>query len=332
MKMKSKETLLVVSAGILLSAAAGISCCFFSIICGIICFLFGLILTVVFFTAAKIRDKRIEELNGYLQIVCSGNYDLDVRDNKEGELSILKNNIYKVILLLRSSNDALKKDKVYLADSLTDISHQLKTPLTSIMMMTDLIKEETQNKKCREFASIIENQNEKMKWLITNLLKISKLDAGTADFKRENVSISSVIEESLRPFMITLDLKEIDLVTDIKDFSFRGDKKWTAEAIQNIIKNCIEGTDKGGRIKISTSSTNVFNQVIIEDNGMGICKEDLPHIFERFYHGKNASEDSVGIGLALAKTIVEQEKGDISVASKLNEGTKFTVKFYKVIV
>ena len=226
----------------------------------------------------------------------------------------------------------LIKDKTYLADSLADISHQLKTPLTSMMVMTDLIKENGQPEKRDEFLSIIEGQLDKMKWLITNLLKLSRLDAGTVEFKTEPFSIKNAVEQSLNPFLVTLELKQIELLNNAEDFTVTGDEGWTVEAIENIIKNCIEHTDKNGRLTISSKGTNLYTSLIITDSGCGIEPEDLPHIFERFYQGKNAHCESVGIGLALAKTIFEKERATITVNSEIGVGSEFEIRFYNAIV
>ncbi len=300
--------------------------------CALVCLILGMILTAVSFFYTKKRYDRINELNNYLSLICAGNYDLDISDNTEGELSILKNNIFKVMMLLNSQNDMLKKDKVYLADSLADISHQLKTPLTSMTIMTELIRNEYNDEKKQEFLSVIEAQLDKMSWLILTLLKLSKLDAETAEFKKECVSIKEVIDKSIKQFLVTLDIKEIEIINNAQDFTFIGDSSWTVEAIENIIKNCIEHSDKNGRIEISTDSTTIYDSIIIRDNGTGISEENLPHIFERFYHGDNSSGDSVGIGLALSKTVFEKENGSISCTSSAGEGTEFEIKFYKAIV
>lgn len=305
---------------------------FLNLICAGICFCMGTALCVTFGIVTKKRIDKIEKLNDYLSLVCSGKYDLDIADNTEGELSILKNNLYKVISLLRTQNEMLKKDKTALADSLADISHQLKTPLTSMMVMTDLLKSEHNKEKNEEFINVMETQLDKMKWLISTLLKLSKLDAGTADFKKEEFLLSTAFEEVLNPFLITLELKEITLDKNIPDIIIRGDKSWSVQAIQNIVKNCIEHTDKNGRLTVFAQDTNIYTQVIIKDNGCGIVKEDLPHIFERFYHGKNSSKDSVGIGLAFAKEVFEKENATVTVKSQEGIGSEFEIRFYKSIV
>lgn len=287
---------------------------------------------MIFAAVTKRRYKNLNDLNDYLSLVCKGIYDMNIDDNTEGELSILKNNLYKVITLLQSQNEYLKNDKLYLADSIADISHQLKTPLTSMMVMCELLENEENPDKRQEFVAVINNQLSKMKWLITNILKISKLDADATEFKREEVSISKVLDDSLKPFVLTAELKNVAIQNGANDFVFNGDESWTVEAVSNIVKNCLEHTNDGGKIIISSGSTNLYNKLTISDNGCGIAEEDLPHIFERFYHGKNSSKDSVGIGLALAKTVFEKENASVSVESEQGRGSVFEIRFYKSVV
>lgn len=330
--MINKDIKIIVLVGIFGTIVATVVALFFNVVCSVVTFLLGAILTLTFYIVTKKRYKKIADLNNYLSLVCAGNYMIDINDNTEGELSILKNNLYKVIVLLRSKNELLEKDKIYLADSLADISHQLKTPLTSLMVMVDLLKDEKNIDKQKEFISIIEIQISKIKWLVENLLKLSKLDAGTIKFKKEKIDVLSVITKSLSPFLVQMEMKNISLETTINDFSFTGDLNWTSEAVENIIKNCIEHTDDNGKLNIETGVTNIYSYIKITDNGCGIKKKDLPHIFERFYQGENSSKESVGIGLALAKTIVENQGGSIEVTSEENVGTEFIIKFNKMVV
>lgn len=330
--MINKDVKIIIILGIAITAVMSIICLFIEPICAIITLLLGAIITGIFALYTKQRYKRLNELNNYLSAVCSGDFDLKIAENTEGELSILSNNLYKVITILKTQNEMLIKDKTYLADSLADISHQLKTPLTSMMVMTDLIKENGQPEKRDEFLSIIEGQLDKMKWLITNLLKLSRLDAGTVEFKNEPFSIKNAVEQSINPFLVTIELKQIELLNNADDFTVTGDEGWTVEAIGNIIKNCIEHTDKNGRLTISSTGTNLYTSIVITDNGCGIEAEDLPHIFERFYQGKNAHNESVGIGLALAKAVFEKERATITVNSEIGIGSEFEIRFYNAIV
>ncbi|WP_296079200.1 HAMP domain-containing sensor histidine kinase [uncultured Eubacterium sp.] len=330
--MNDKEIRIVLIVSSVLTVVLSIICAFFSKICAVLCLVLGISLIIIFTVVTKRRYKNLNDLNDYLSLVCKGIYDMNIDDNIEGELSILKNNLYKVITLLQSQNEYLKNDKLYLADSIADISHQLKTPLTSMMVMCELLENEENPDKRREFVAVINNQLSKMKWLITNILKISKLDADATEFKREEVSISKVLDDSLKPFVLTAELKNITIQNNTNDFVFNGDESWTVEAVSNIVKNCIEHTNDGGKITIASESTNLYNKLTISDNGCGIAEEDLPHIFERFYHGKNSSKDSVGIGLALAKTVFEKENASVSVESEQGKGSVFEIRFYKSVV
>lgn len=330
--MTDNSLKIIAAAGVIITVVSAVVCIFIQPWCALVCVLTGLCLTAVFLVYTKKRIDKLAELNNYLSLVCSGNFELDIADNAEGELSILKNNLYKVIILLRSQNEQLKKDKVYLADSLADISHQLKTPLTSMMVMTDLISKDSDPDKRAELIGIMETQLDKMKWLITNLLKLSKLDAGTAGFKHEIFSVKEVISQSVTPFLVAMDLKGINFIDMSSDFEIKGDDNWSTEAFANIIKNCLEHTERDGTITVSSEITTLYNSIIITDNGCGIAPQDLPHVFERFYHGKNSGGDSVGIGLALAKAVFENENAGISIQSRENEGTKFEIRFYKSVI
>ncbi|MBR1849691.1 MAG: HAMP domain-containing histidine kinase [Lachnospiraceae bacterium] len=280
----------------------------------------------------KKRYTDIEALNAYLDKVLSGDETPDITTQEEGELSILKNNIYKTTTKLKHQQDLLAGDQKRMADALADISHQLKTPLTSMMVMNDLLETETDEEKRREFLQTQSAQLDRMNWLIQTLLKLSKIDAGTIVMKKAPVSSREFIKEALKPFAIQMDLKNIKCVTPEDDITLNCDKNWTLEAVQNIIKNCIEHMEEGGRLTLQTEDTNVYTQITIEDSGCGIAKDDLPHIFERFYKGKNAGKDSVGIGLALARTILTNQKGDILVESEEGVGSKFHIRLYKTIV
>ena len=330
--MNDKEIRIILIVSSVLTAVLSVICAFFSKICAVLCLALGIILIIIFTVITKRRYKNLNDLNDYLSLVCKGIYDMNIDDNTEGELSILKNNLYKVITLLQSQNEYLKNDKLYLADSIADISHQLKTPLTSMMVMCELLENEENPEKRQEFVSVINNQLSKMKWLITNILKISKLDADATEFKRDEVSISKVLDDSLKPFALTAELKNIAIQNSANDFVFNGDESWTVEAVSNIVKNCLEHTNDGGKITIASDSTNLYNKLTISDNGCGIAEEDLPHIFERFYHGKNSSKDSVGIGLALAKTVFEKENASVTVESEQGRGSIFEIRFYKSVV
>lgn len=277
------------------------------------------------------RYREIENLSSYLRQISNGNYTLDVRDNQEGELSILKNDIYKVTLMLSEHSALLQHDKVQLTNAISDISHQLKTPLTSMTVMADLLSEsELPPEKRTEFTRNIRIQLERIGWLVSSLLKFSKIDAGTVQFKKDPISVRTLFQKSLEPVLIPMDIKEQTVSIKGDDaVSFLGDLNWTAEAVINILKNCVEHTPEGGEISISFAENALYTELIIADNGKGIPKEELPYVFQRFYKGNNASEDSVGIGLALSHSIITSQNGDINIKSEKGIGTQFHIKIYK---
>ena len=298
-----------------------------------------LFLTSTFFIASSLlftrwRYREIERLSGYLHKISNGDYSLDVRDNYEGELSILKNDIYKVTLMLSEHHALLKQDKIKLLNAISDISHQLKTPLTSMMVMADLLGDTKLDiVKREEFTNNIRIQLERIEWLVSSLLKLSKIDAGTVPFKKDTVYLPELIERALQPILVPMDVKrQILKIHGDREDAFIGDFNWTVEALINILKNGVEHTQEGGEISITYLENTLYTELIISDNGKGISKDDLPYIFKRFYKGKNAGEDSVGIGLAMAHSIIKNQKGDIKVKSQIGKGTQFIIKFYKQVL
>ena len=275
------------------------------------------------------RTKKIIDLDEYLLKVLSGNYSLNIRDYKENEISKLKNDIYKVTVKLKEKNINLENDKNYLEELLSNISHQLKTPLTSLYVINDLLLDEKlDNEKQKEFLIKNRNQLEKMEWLITNLLKLSRLDSGVVKLEKENIKFNDFIDKTLEPLMINLELKNIKLIKDGDlDSILNIDINWMGEAILNIVKNAYQYTKD--EIKISIKDNALYDEIIISDNGKGISDKDLPHIFERFYKsGKN--KDSIGIGLNLSYKIITMHFGTIDVL--VDNGTKFIIKLYKQVV
>jgi signal transduction histidine kinase len=291
-----------------------------------------LIVSTLIFT--KWRYQEIDKLSGYLQKISSGDFQLDVRDNYEGELSILKSQIFKVTKMLTEQGSMLHEDKAKLTNAISDISHQLKTPLTSMMVMADLLHDKNlDDAKRSEFTRNLQIQLERMEWLVSSLLKLSKIDAGTIFFKKEKVLVISLVQSAVEPLLVQMDIKMQSLNIQGGDTAaFFGDFNWTTEALINIIKNCVEHTAEGGEISIEFSENPLYTEITIADNGKGIAKEDLPYIFKRFYKGKNASDDSVGIGLAMSHSIITRQQGDIEVQSQPGIGTKFQIKFYKQVI
>jgi len=332
--LRNREVRILLLTMCLISLAGLLAAAFLSLAAMALVFIVSVLLIGCCFIFTNWRYREIEKLSGYLRQISGGDYSLDVRDNYEGELSILKNNIYKVTIMLSEQGSLLQQDKIQLTNAISDISHQLKTPLTSMMIMADLLSDaKLPAAKRNEFTRTIRIQLERIEWLVSSLLKLSKIDAGTVQFKKEQIAVKNLIQKALEPVLIPMDIKEQTILIEGYDtVSFVGDLNWTAEAIINILKNCVEHTTSGGKITISFSENAMFTEIVIADNGKGIAKDDLPYIFKRFYKGKNASEESIGIGMAMAQSIITSQNGDIEVKSKDGEGTQFRIKFYKQVV
>lgn len=295
----------------------------------------GILLLIIFLTYLIIKDKKIEEITEYIKRVQKKDYSLKIKDNTEGELSDLRNELYKITVMLKEQAEQLSKDKKQLENSISDISHQLKTPLTSISVMIDILKD-NQNvpeEKKQEFLFEVARQLEWINWLVISLLKLSKLDAGTIQLKQEKVSVKQLITEVIRNLSIPIEIKNQTITINGKeDVYFIGDYEWSLEAILNVVKNCLEHTQEGKNVEISFIENSLYTQIVIKDEGVGIDQKDLPHIFERFYKGKNSSKDNIGIGLALAQSIIQKQGGDIGVKSELGKGSTFTIQFFKGVI
>lgn len=280
----------------------------------------------------KYHEKaEMNKITQYIREVNNKNYRLKIEENGEDELTNLRNELYKITLMLREEAENSKKDKLNLANSLSDISHQIKTPLTSISIMLENIKDNNnmEEETKQKFIYEITRQIEQINFLTITLLKLSKLDADAIEFKEEKVDFEDIINNVIQNLEIAIDIKNQNIIKNIDKCYITVDKKWIIEAITNIVKNCIEHSKENKNIYITVKETNMFIELEIRDEGEGIDKEDLKHIFERFYKGKNSSEDSYGIGLALAKTIIEKQNGEIYCKSSKNVGTTFKIRWIK---
>ena len=289
-----------------------------------------LLMIVIFVLYRRKREKQLEELVMYLMRIQDGAGLPEWKSYSEGQLGVLQSEIYKLVMLLGEKSNQAVKEKEYISRMLSDISHQIKTPLTSITIMTDLLKTpDLEEEKRLEFAGRIDQQVSRMTWLVRNLLTLSQLEADMLKLKKEHIPLVSLVEKAIAPLELMADVRNVELHVDVdSNIHLICDEHWTVEAISNIIKNCLEHTPEGGQVVITGEQNNFSTNLYIRDNGEGIEKEEIGHIFERFYKGKNASENSVGIGLALARQIVMQQNGTIEVKSELGNGTEFHLKFY----
>lgn len=293
---------------------------------------FILILSIIVFKYNHSESKKINEITKYIEEINRGNYRLNIEENTEDELSILKNELYKITVMLKEVAENSQKDKTTLKDSLSDISHQIKTPITSILIMLDnILSDENMPEDIKkDFIKDIKREIVNIKFLVESILKLSKIDSNSIKFIKKEVFIKDIINEAVKNVSMLSELKNIKIIVSGDDsIKTICDLKWQVEAITNILKNCIEHSYENKKIYINYNQNNMYTELKIEDNGTGIDAKDLPHIFERFYKGKNSSSDSVGIGLALSKSIIESNNGYIQVDSELNKGTIFIIKYLK---
>ena len=295
----------------------------------LICFVLivSLILAILYFR--KIY-KDIKDMTDYVYNSSEGrNFDMKNR-NQDGQIGLLKTELIKMINILKEKVELLNNEKIFLNEVISDISHQLKTPMTSLIILNDLMYEDLPKETKIEFLDKIKSQLNRMEWLIKSMLKLSKVEAKVIDFEKKEVKVSELIKKSISPSLIPMEIKNIELtVNGDENISYIGDINWSCEAFINIIKNCVEHTDINGKINISYEENPLYCEVVIKDSGEGIDKKDLPHIFKRFYKGKSSKDDSVGIGLAMAKSIIESQNGDIYVKSEKNKGSEFHIIFHK---
>ena len=295
----------------------------------LVLFIYLIITSFVFNIFFHKREKNLKEITNYLKEINNHNYSLKMEDNEEGELSILKNELYKTSIMLNEQASLSKKEKENLKDSLSDISHQLRTPLTSINLMIDNILEGNLSKE--EERKQLLSINRKIKstnFLIESLLKLSKFDANTIEFNNSNYKINKITENVENSLRDLLDLNDITLnITGNKKDTLYCDYHWLVEALTNIVKNCIEHSKPGSSIDINYSQSELLTKIIIKDYGTGMNEKDRKHLFDRFYKGENSNPNSIGIGMSLAKAIIEHNGGTISVSSKIGKGSEFTIKY-----
>ena len=286
---------------------------------------------VILYIYSRSESKKIKEIEKYIEAINNKNYTLKISENSEDEFSNLSNELYKTTVMLKEQASNSQKSQKTLQTNIEDISHQLKTPLTSISIMLDNIIDnpDMEIETRQKFLHEINRQIEWFNWLVIALLKLSKIESGTAVFTKKEINVEKIINHVIQNLAIPLDIKQQKIIVNGNSSKFIGDYNWQLEALTNIVKNCIEHTPNHKNIYIKFEENNFYTKITIRDEGVGIAKEDIKHIFERFYKGKNSSENSIGIGLDLAKSIIERDNGYIICSSKEGEGTTFEIKYMK---
>lgn len=318
-----------ISTGVLLFSVVGFSV---SAVSGLLVLGCGSLATAIYVWVESYRYKRLQRLSEAVDALLHQGKGLSVREYEEGELSILANQVQKMTLRLTEAAEMIRRDKEYLADSLADISHQLRTPLTAMNLTVTMLRSPELNDARRmELTGELRGLLSRTDWLVETLLKISKLDAGTVKLGKEPVLVRDLIDRAASPIAIPMDIRSQQMVVRCEQERFTGDLVWSAEALGNILKNCMEHTPEGGTITVTADETALYTQITVEDTGSGFDEKDIPHLFERFYKGVNASEGSYGIGLALARTVIAAQNGTVQ-AMNGERGAKFVIKFYKQVV
>lgn len=299
---------------------------------GLFTLLLCVTLLVIYMIMLRQKYKKISKLSTELNKIIHGDYKLTISEFDEGELGLLQSEIYKLTVMLREQQSSLEKDKKFLENMIADISHQVKTPLTTInLLISKLSKKDLTDVDKAKVLSDLYELIYQIEWLIETLLKMSKLDAKTTSFKKESIEYDKLIKIATSALLVPIEIRN-QTISIHAEGSFYGDILWTAEAIRNIVKNSMEHNKEFGNIKVIATENELYSQITIEDEGQGIKEEDLPYIFDRFYKGKKDTSKGFGIGLALARMIVINQNGTIKVENKPTSGAKFTIKFYKQII
>lgn len=297
----------------------------------------------IFLLATGLRYRQIARMAAQVDAVLHGERDVSFERMREGELAVLASELDKMRSRLELANEGLLREKGALADALADVSHQIKTPLTSLSLMTSLTRGALVADGAHtgevERLRTMERLEGRVEWLVSSLLKLARIDAGVVRFARARVRADELVDRAAEPLAVAFDLADVTLERDVQTGAgFEGDLAWTAEALENILKNCLEHTPAGGRVSVRASEDALAFRLRIEDTGPGIAPEDLPHVFDRFYRGGEGDAPSevdpggVGIGLALARSLVTAQGGSIRAGSAPGGGASFDIVFFKATV
>lgn len=310
-----------------------------------------LAIALIFFIAISVtRHRQVMRLANEIDEVLHSGRKVDFADYRESDIALLSNETAKMVGRLARTHDQLEKERNALSDALADVSHQIRTPLTAASLMIPMIEHANSDRERIQRARELEVMLDRVSWLVTSLLKIAKFDSGAMRLESTRVDCGELVRSAIMPLETSLDIHDIELDLHIDECaSFSGDIMWSAEAIENIVKNCIEHTPSGGKITVRATEDAIATRISIEDTGAGISEEDLPHIFERFYRGRETTDrpnmeesgesaqslaqpEGFGIGLALAQALICAQGGSVRASSKNGSGAKFDIVFPKMIV
>lgn len=289
-----------------------------------------LVLNAAYFLLTRQRYRNIRQMALEIDRILHGEEQLELSSYREGDLSILRDEIYKMTVRLRDQAEHLKSEKIYLADALADISHQIRTPLTSLnLTVSRLQQSDLDGRARRELLREMKRLLGQVEWLVESLLKMSKLDADSVPFSNEWIEMNGFLRQALQTLEIPMELKNQSVILDIPEgCGYTGDYAWSMEAIMNVLKNCMEYTPENGNIYITAKENPLYTELVIRDSGSGISESDLEHLFERFYRGRQAGKNSFGIGLALTRSILNKENAVIRAENAPEGGSRFIIRFY----
>ena len=311
-----------------LSALAGaVLCALFSLKSALVTLASSAVIIGLYEYASHRKNQRLMRICDDIDRILRGMDSVDFSDYNEGEVSILAAEVHKMTIRLREQNAALSDEKKFLKESLEDIAHQLRTPLTSMMLIIETPDTGSyRQERTQELYMLLSRMN----WLIDTMLGLSRIDAGVVLFRRVSLDCRSLIEEAMAPLLISMDIKGIEAEVKTEgNPSLVGDSHYLAEALVNILKNCIEHTPEGGKITITAQENPIYTGIVIEDSGKGFSQEELPHLFERFYRSGNCGKDGYGIGLAFARRIVCSLGGSLRAENSPDGGALFDLRIYK---
>ena len=313
------------------AAAAGfVGCLFLSIPAAfVLLFIAAAIVFFQLYMLSKRRDK-LDRLCGEIDKILRGAEKADFGEYCEGELSILSDEIRKMTVRLREQNSALYNDRQLMKEALEDMTHQLRTPLTAMLLVLGMLRDQELSRQQRaEHIRELYRLLSRMQWMLETLLSLSRLEAGAVEFKTDKISARELVSDALEPLSISVELKNITIRTDIKNNPvFLGDKQYFAEALVNILKNCVEHTPVGGAITISAAENPLYTEIKVTDSGNGIPEQELSRVFERFYRGSELGKNGYGIGLAFARKIVVLQNGSLRVRNAPPNGAEFEIRVY----
>ena len=319
---------------ILLTAAGAAICAFFSIPCAVTVVITSAAFMLFYEVILSQRRDQVMKLCDNIDRILRSDDLISFDEYKEGELSVLSAEIHKMTIRLREQNAELKNEKQFAKEALEDISHQLRTPLTSVMMILGLMRSSDLTDTERvEYLRDLYELLARMKWLIETMLSLSRIEADAVKFAKNTVSCRELIAQSIEIVSVTAELKNVEIRTEINgEPEFIGDLHYTSEAVVNLLKNAIEHTPQGGTVTVTANGSNISSNITITDTGEGIPEKELPHIFERFYRSSEYTKNGFGIGLALARMIVTGQNGTIKAENSPDGGARFILRFYKCTV